>query len=265
MGGSCITNKEEKDCPNMEILDKIIIQIKEALSNKIRVILVHGAGSYGHIVAKEYEVSSGFNNEKDDKEKIEKKMMGFSKTHLGLRQLNNLVVERFLLNGISVVGIPPCTTGFIDKNGWSNTHALIIINKLLNQNIIPVLHGDVIFNDLQNISVISGDVIIKDLASLFRPKRVIFLCDVEGVYKNMKDKILLDKINVSNQNFNIENQIEIETVEKDVTGGILTKIKNSVLIAKMGIDVYIVKAGTEYSKQAILCQNVSKGTKITNI
>ena len=85
----------------------------------------------------------------------------------------------------------------------------------------------------------------------------------EGVYKDLQTKTLLPIINVNTQS-EIQNEIDIVKKDNDVTGGIAIKIQNSILIAKNGIDVFIVKAGTLHSKQALLLLDVEVGTKITN-
>ena len=92
--------------PNIELLEEIIKQILEARSKNINFIIVHGAGSYGHLVAKEYDVISGY-DQNTDQNSIDKKKFGFCKTHSGLMRLNNLIVEKFLSHGLPIIGLHP--------------------------------------------------------------------------------------------------------------------------------------------------------------
>ncbi|KAL6537810.1 hypothetical protein OROMI_025453 [Orobanche minor] len=46
-------------------------------------------------------------------------------------------------------------------------------------------------------------------------------------------------------------QVEITVAAHDTTGGMLTKISEAAMIAKLGIDVYIVKAATDHSEKAL--------------
>lgn len=46
--------------------------------------------------------------------------------------------------------------------------------------------------------------------------------------------------------------VEITVAAHDTTGGMVTKISEAAMIAKLGIDVYIVKASTEYALRALV-------------
>ena len=50
LGGSVITDKTKKTFFKQETMDRLAVEIKKA--NK-KLILVHGAGSFGHILAGE--------------------------------------------------------------------------------------------------------------------------------------------------------------------------------------------------------------------
>ena len=51
LGGSIITRKAEKGCFRQDIMDNLAKEIKEANKESI---IVHGAGSFGHILAKKH-------------------------------------------------------------------------------------------------------------------------------------------------------------------------------------------------------------------
>lgn len=50
---------------------------------------------------------------------------------------------------------------------------------------------------------------------------------------------------------NMNKQVEITVAAHDTTGGMVTKISEAAMIAKLGIDVYIVKAATTHSFRAL--------------
>ena len=60
-GGSVITEKAKDCCFRQEIMDDLATQVKRAGKE---MILVHGAGSFGHILAKQYDLNSGFKKKK---------------------------------------------------------------------------------------------------------------------------------------------------------------------------------------------------------
>ncbi|KAH1261105.1 Isopentenyl phosphate kinase [Glycine max] len=49
----------------------------------------------------------------------------------------------------------------------------------------------------------------------------------------------------------LQNSIELTVAAHDTTGGMKTKIAEAAMIAKLGIDVYIVKAATSHSLRAL--------------
>ena len=61
--------------------------------------MVHGAGSYGHILAKEYALHQGY--------KQESQLKGFSQTHAMMQRLNSLILDSFHKNHVNAVSLPP--------------------------------------------------------------------------------------------------------------------------------------------------------------
>ena len=57
LGGSVITDKSKESFFKKEIMNNLSKEIKKA--NK-RCIIIHGAGSFGHILAKKYKLNNGF-------------------------------------------------------------------------------------------------------------------------------------------------------------------------------------------------------------
>ena len=51
-GGGLITNKSQMCTPELETIDNLVGVVKQCIDTGLRVIVVHGAGSYGHLRAK---------------------------------------------------------------------------------------------------------------------------------------------------------------------------------------------------------------------
>ena len=47
---------------------------------------------------------------------------------------------------------------------------------------VPVLHGDVVRDSEQGCAILSGDTLVECLTEEFKPKRVVFISDVEGIF-----------------------------------------------------------------------------------
>ena len=60
LGGSVITDKSRENSFKQEIANRLSREIKNA--NK-KSIIIHGAGSFGHILAKKYNLDQGFKSD----------------------------------------------------------------------------------------------------------------------------------------------------------------------------------------------------------
>ena len=58
-GGGLITEKQTMKTVRKEVLDNLANQLEACLTEGIDVVLVHGAGSFGHLKAKEYRLAEG--------------------------------------------------------------------------------------------------------------------------------------------------------------------------------------------------------------
>ena len=59
MGGAFLTEKDKLHCLRPESVETAALHIAEALKANFTMILVHGAGSYGHFEAKKYKLNKG--------------------------------------------------------------------------------------------------------------------------------------------------------------------------------------------------------------
>ncbi|XP_056165824.1 isopentenyl phosphate kinase isoform X2 [Syzygium oleosum] len=209
-------------------------------------IVVHGAGSFGHFQASQSGVHKG-----GLKRPIVK--AGFVATRISVSTLN-LEVVRALARGSD----SHLVSNFYCKIASAD---LSTVAKALDLGFIPVLHGDAVLDELQGCTILSGDVIIRHLAEHLKPDYVVFLTDVFGVYDRPPtepDAVLLKEIAVREDgNWSVvkppleDSQVEMTVATHDTTGGMQTKISEAASIAKLGIDVYIVKAATTHSVRAL--------------
>ncbi len=198
------------------------------------VILVHGAGSFGHGAARRLGVSSA---------------LGWATTASQVRRLNGLVVEGLVELGVPALGIsmfPWAGAGGSEEEEavWRE------VRCALDAGLVPVLHGDV----LSGGRILSGDTIMEMLCRAFSPQRAVFCTDVEGVFtadpKKDPSAKLIPVLKVG--------QGGIEFSEPtDATGGFETKIREACSIARSGIEVVIVSA-SEY----FLAGECGGGTKL---
>ena len=259
LGGSVITRKDSLT-PTLDSsnLKRIAREISNSSYHKL--IVVHGAGSYGHPYAKEYAIGS----EIDSKEELARKMQGFSKTQNSVKNLNAQVCQHLQEQDIPAVSIQP--SSFIQTcNKRIKIADMDLISKYLDLGFVPVLYGDVVLdmNDKIKMAVLSGDQIIKYLAENLMPKKVILGSDVNGIYdKDPKKYPDASLIKVVTSHHDLESAEGTQTV--DVTGGMGGKLSELIELAKIGIESEIINASHDNNIKRALNGKKGIGTLIRN-
>jgi isopentenyl phosphate kinase len=217
LGGSIITNKQKPLTPNLSVINKIAAKLK-----KIRepVIIVHGGGSFGHYWSVRYDMHT-------TPAKYNKRGVAVVKN--SMVELNKIILDLFLKNDLNPYCLPPTDFMFGDK---ADVKKVKEITKIAKDGLIPVSYGDVLWHGKNKFYILSGDRIMGILAKVLKPRLVIFVLNVDGVYSDMKTKKLLYEIK--------DHKTAVSEVGMDVTGGMARKIKEATMISKGGIDVFLV-------------------------
>ena len=257
VGGSILTNKGSESEIDSKSLKRIACEIKKSLDNSSKeLIIVHGAGSFGHPPAKKYKIG-----EKFSPEEYPQKRIGFCEVQNEVKKLNMLICDAFIEEGLPVIAIP--ASSFITATNKRITEGnLDNFKKYLNKGFIPIIYGDVVLDNELEICVISGDQLIQYLAKNLNPDRVILGTDVDGVYdKNPKthdDAIFFEKFT------SLEDLDTFEgTTNVDVTGGMVGKIKELLYLVDLGIESKIINAEVEDNIFKVLENENVKGTVIS--
>ena len=257
VGGSILTNKDAQSEVDARSLKRIASEIKRSLdSSPKELIIVHGAGSFGHPPAKKHRIG-----EKFDPEEYHQKRVGFCEIQNEVKKLNMYICEAFIEEELPVIAIP--ASSFITAANKRITNGnLDIFKKYLNKGFIPVIYGDVVLDDELEFCVISGDQIIQYLAINLNPDIVVLGTDVDGVYnKNPKthdDAVFFEKFT------SLEDLDTFEgTTNIDVTGGMVGKIKELLYLADLGIESKIINAEIEDNIFKVLENKNVKGTVIS--
>ncbi|NVM36872.1 MAG: type 2 isopentenyl-diphosphate Delta-isomerase [Candidatus Lokiarchaeota archaeon] len=231
LGGSLLTDKNTPFSLREEILESCLSQIIES---KKLIVLIHGGGSFGHPLAKKYQISQGLNVS------IKDQIIGLSKTHDAMNQFNSIIIKKLLEKGYPAISIQPSSI-FIQDFNEINIKSIDPIEKLLDLGIIPVLYGDILLSKDDSFSILSGDHIILKLCESiqnFKISKVIFAIEEDGIFiKDNGDKKLALKLTLNN----LANIQLAELDQKiDVTGGIKGKLEKIEEIVKLNIPVQII-------------------------
>ncbi len=217
LGGSIITNKEKPLTPKKNSIRKIASSLKNI---KESVIVIHGGGSYGHYWSVKYDMHT-------KPERYEPKGVAIVKN--SMVELNSIVLESFLDAGLKPYCLPPTDFMIGDKPLPKKINE---IPKIAKTGLIPISYGDAMWFGNNKFYILSGDRIMGILAKVLRPRLAIFVTNVDGVYSDMKTKILLKEIT--------KEKPATSKVAMDVTGGMSRKIKEAFNISKHGTNVFVV-------------------------
>ena len=164
LGGSVITDKARYRTFNSGVVGRLCREIKESGKD---VVIVHGAGSFGHVLAKEHDVNSGFR----DKSQIP----AVAQICYDVRELNSMVVSELISAGIPSVSVPTGSCFVMDNREliFDNSEP---IRRFRDLGIVPVLFGDVVTDRSLGFAICSGDQIMERLAELLSPETGFFVC-----------------------------------------------------------------------------------------
>jgi isopentenyl phosphate kinase len=234
LGGSVITKKDKPFTPNLESIDRLALEIAKA--NVKPLIIVHGGGSFGHPVAKEYKLKEGYRRASQ--------IFGFTKTRQAMATLNGYIIDALIRHRIPAVTVQPSACTITKEGRISHIHMKPML-KMLETGFVPVMHGDVVLDLTLGFTILSGDQLIANLASALAAKRVIIGVDVDGLYTG--DPKLNPKARlIASLNLEELNRLQLAvggSTSLDVTGGMFGKVAELTPIVEKGVKVIIINAG----------------------
>ena len=218
LGGSVITFKEKPLAANFEAIRNISYTLA---SVKTPIILIHGGGSFGHYWSVKYNMHS-----KPDQYDSH----GISIVHESMIALNQIIVNSMIKAGMNPYTIIPSMFIYDNK---PITKKIRELKSIVESSIIPITFGDVIYMENKMYSILSGDALMSLLSKILRPSKVIFTLNVDGIYKDMKNREILKELKNNNS-------VRFSKVIQDVTGGMRRKVSEALKISDIGIDVMMV-------------------------
>ncbi|KAL7719391.1 Isopentenyl phosphate kinase [Entamoeba marina] len=250
IGGSYVTEKvvTNGDEPLLENIHSFSKELFDFLQRhpQQRIILAHGAGSYGHVPASNYHLATGLDNDN---------YPGIVKTLLPVQQLNKIIVDSLTSVGLKALPFHPFDFCVTDNKRISEMF-LRPIQIALDQGFIPVLHGDVAMDTKQGCSILSADQIIPELAFRFKSKRIGFIsnsCVLDDNKQPIKE--------INTKNYNDIKKMLHGSSGIDVTGGMAGKIGELIEAAtKYGIESYVFN-GNDNAVRKFL-EGEDEGTKV---
>ncbi|MBC7262261.1 MAG: isopentenyl phosphate kinase family protein [Chloroflexi bacterium] len=234
LGGSLITDKSVEATPRLGVIQRLAQEIRTVLDKypDMHLLLGHGSGSFGHVVAQRYQVQTGCTD-----------WRGYAETSAAASRLNRLVTDAFLAAGVPVVSLQPSASARC-RGGKLIELSVYPIQKILEQGLVPLVYGDVAVDELWGSTIISTEIIFSYLAYQLLPQRIILAGEVRGVYsadpRLDREARLIPVIRACQMNREIGMLGGSHGV--DVTGGMLTKVHLMVDLVRnlSGLRVYLL-------------------------
>ncbi len=225
LGGSLITDKSKPNTAQTFVLARIAGEISAALktNKEIKLLIGHGSGSFGHVAGEKYGTRKGVNS-RDQWE-------GFVKVWKAARDLNQIVLETLLGSGLNTISIPP-SAFLTTTNQTLKTWNPQPIQAALNAGLVPLVQGDVIFDDQLGGTILSTEEIFKFLALHLKPEKILIAGQDEGVWSDYPEcSHLIPEIHAQNYP-ELRSQIGGSS-STDVTGGMAEKVRNMMELASL--------------------------------
>ena len=228
LGGSLITDKDTPYTPRLHKLKELAQEIKTVLDSRpdLLLILGHGSGSFGHVAAKKFGTRDGVkpspptplpNEGEGDYWK------GFAEVRFQAAELNRYVMESLFNAGVPAISFPP-SSSMVSNERKVIHHNILAMRKALDVHLLPVVYGDVTFDEKLGGTILSTEDVFTFLVEQFSPSRILLAGIEAGVWEDFPARTRL------------VNQIQLSDYEKmqagiggsastDVTGGMKAKVE----------------------------------------
>ena len=175
-GGAALTDKRQQERLNIEGFASCIKLASQLPSHSC---IVHGAGSFGHFHASLYNIKAGTAASSSN--------LGPG-AHLGMCETRRSVLKLNSMVSSALLDAKRCATPVHPMDSWVSDDTVLAsadltcVQRCLQLDVLPVLHGDVIFDSRRGYTVLSGDDIMQELSRRLQPPLVLFVSDVPGVF-----------------------------------------------------------------------------------
>jgi isopentenyl phosphate kinase len=247
LGGSLITDKTRPYSVRLDKLADLAGQIAHALQTQpsLRLVLGHGSGSFGHTAAKEYKTREGapaplrlppFSAKMGGENKYWK---GFVEVWYQASRLNRCVIQALHEVGIAAMTFSPAASVWAENGhvaAWDTSQ----IEAALENGIIPVVHGDVIFDRAKGGTILSTEDLFQHLAWELRPGRILLAGLEEAVWADFPARRQRVEV-LTRESFRQISSGVGGASGADVTGGMLSKVQQMLALVEQvpGLQVSI--------------------------
>ena len=230
LGGSVLTRKRESEKLRPKVLARLAREVAGVRTH--RIVLLHGAGGFGHPGA----VRFGLSRPPDGSASLAERIRGAAIVSAEVRRLH-LAVLRALIGARARPWSVPLSTHAEQEAGLLSRIDLDPIERGLASGLLPVSFGDVVPDRAWGSSILSADTIAVKLAERLRPERVVFVSDVRGVYAPGTSGRRAVIREVTDE---VYRSLSPAPGAVDATGGIRSKVAAMRAIARLGVHAGLI-------------------------
>ena len=244
LGGSLITDKTQPYTPQLDVIKDVALQIATALQThpNLRLVIGHGAGSFGHVPASEYHTRDGLprsspliHRERDESE--DSYWKGFAEVWYQASALNRFVVKAFHKAGVRAIALPP-SSSVIASNGQVLVWETTPIRMSLSSRIVPVIFGDVVFDEIRGGTILSTEDLFMHLARALHPQRILLAGLEAAVWEDFPARTKRIET-ITPRSFQAIKAGVGKSAAADVTGGMESKVRQMLELVEGNPDLTI--------------------------
>jgi isopentenyl phosphate kinase len=269
LGGSVITDKTQPYTPQLDMMEDIAVQIATALRTHpgLRLVLGHGAGSFGHVPASEYRTREGLprssplaHRERDITE--DSYWEGFAEVWYQASTLNRFLMKALHGAQINAMSLPP-SSSVIASDGTVLAWETTPIRMALASGIVPVIFGDVVFDEVRGGTILSTEDLFMHLAHALGPERILLAGLEAAVWEDFPARTRRIE-NITPSSFARIRAGVGKSTGTDVTGGMESKVSQMLELVRNNPDLTIqIFSGAESGNIGRALSGETLGTLIS--
>lgn len=256
LGGGLITDKASLTTLRAPLLKRLAKEIAAAVDAGVHVLVVHGAGSFGHLRAKAWALAEGRSSVQGNDGCADQDEA------VAMVRADMLALSKHVASALHEAGI---TTSRHPPHQWATGVGPTFsgdLSPLQPATTVPVTWGDVVpVPGHVSFGILSGDDVVHRCAvELPHITRVVFaMGGADGVLRRPPHEATEEDLITEWQDDSVFEGHH--AVEMDVTGGIGLKVERARSIAQHGVETFFVNGEVEGRLQAALLGQHVRGTR----
>ncbi|MBI3158774.1 MAG: isopentenyl phosphate kinase family protein [Chloroflexi bacterium] len=219
LGGSLITDKGGTSVARRAVIERLAGEIASAreLKPSDALVLGHGSGSFGHAPARQYNTRQGVQEEEQ--------WAGFAEVWYQASALNRIVIEALHAAGLPALAFP-LSGAVVAHDGQIAEWDIRPIELALEHGLLPVVYGDVAFDNVRGGTILSTEDIFDFLAPRLRPVRIL-QAGLDPVWADYPANTRVAARITPATLKNVEAALGGSAAAADVTGGMAAKVRQT--------------------------------------